>query len=474
VQRPGDVTIEPYRFESADGRTVDAEVGRLVVPENRGDPGSSRIELAFVRFRSTAAEPGPPIVYLAGGPGGSGIATARGPRFHLFLAMREAGDVIALDQRGVGLSKPNLECPDSSLDYPLDRPARRDEMLRLYRERSRACARFWKARGVDLAAYNTNENADDVEALRQAIGHEQISLWSTSYGTHLALTVIRRHGRSVHRAILAGVEGPDHTLKLPGEVRRGIAEIAQLYQADPEAGTSIPDLLGSVATLCARLEEEPVTVEVTDSQTGQRVPVTVGSFDLQLFAAGIPGRIQAIWTFPAALHAMSRGDFTPLAEFALGYRRAPLGSAMSWIMDCASGASDERQDRFQREETEFSVESLIDFPFPHVCDAWGDPDLGPGFRAPIRSNVPVLFMSGALDGRTPPSNAEEIRRGFPDSRHVVIENTAHGDHLLLSSPQTGEVMLQFFKGEPVSTTRISAPPLRFEPVAAREGAEARS
>src|SRR5205807_139387 len=103
---------------------------------------------------------------------------------HLFMAMREAGDVIALDQRGVGLSKPCLECPQA-LDYLLDQPGDREAMLTLYRERSQARARFCDEQGVGLCAYNTNESADDIEALRQALGVEKISLWSTSYGTHL-------------------------------------------------------------------------------------------------------------------------------------------------------------------------------------------------------------------------------------------------------------------------------------------------
>lgn len=457
------MTIEPHVFEAADGTRINAERGRVVVPENRSSPRDSQIELAFVRFKSTAETPGPPIIYLAGGPGGSGIATAGGPRFPQFMAMREVADVIALDQRGVGQSEPNLQCP-LRLDYPLDRPGSREEMLRLFRERSRACARFWEEQGVDLSAYNTNENADDVEALRQALGAEKISLWSTSYGTHLALAVIRRHEQRIHRAILAGVEGPDHTLKLPGIVHRHLQEIAQLYREDLEVGRFVPDVLGLIDTLCAQLEKQPVTVEVTDPGTGQGVKVTVGGFDLQLFAGSLPGRIQAIQSFPAAARAMSRGDFTPLARFALEFRRAPLPPAMSWMMDCASGASDERYARYRQEASASPVASLTDFPFPEVCDAWGSPDLGAAFRAPVRSPIPMLFISGALDGRTPMSNVEEICVGFPNSVHVVIERTAHGDHLLLSSPETLEVMLRFLKGDPALPTRISAPPLRFEPV----------
>ncbi len=76
-QKSGILKIKPYSFETNTKEKVDAEFGTLFVPENRADPESNLIELAFVRFKSTAKNPGPPIVYLAGGPGGSGIGTAR-------------------------------------------------------------------------------------------------------------------------------------------------------------------------------------------------------------------------------------------------------------------------------------------------------------------------------------------------------------------------------------------------------------
>ena len=88
--RPGTLKLKPYTFETNDKKEkVDAEFGTLFVPEKRSDPDSNLIELAFVRFKSTAKNPGPPIVYLAGGPGGSGIGTARGESFSLFMALRE-------------------------------------------------------------------------------------------------------------------------------------------------------------------------------------------------------------------------------------------------------------------------------------------------------------------------------------------------------------------------------------------------
>ena len=94
----------PFRFTAGDGQETDAERGFFEVPEDRRIPGSRRIRLGYVRFASTSPNPGPPIVYLAGGPGGSGVRTAMGPRFPIFMALREVADVIAFDQRGTGLS----------------------------------------------------------------------------------------------------------------------------------------------------------------------------------------------------------------------------------------------------------------------------------------------------------------------------------------------------------------------------------
>jgi pimeloyl-ACP methyl ester carboxylesterase len=76
----------------------------------------------------------------------------------------------------------------------------------------------------------------------------------------------------------------------------------------------------------------------------------------------------------------------------------------------------------------------------------------------------VLFISGTFDVRTPVSNAEEVRKGFPNSEHLIIEGAVHSDPLFLSSPKIKEVMLEFMKGRKVSTTRIALPPLKFAPI----------
>lgn len=463
--KAGDLKIEPFVFENSKKEKIDAEFGRLLVPENRRNSHSSRrlIELAFVRFKSTNPAPGSPIVYLAGGPGGSGIASARGARFPVFMAMREIGDVILLEQRGVGQSKPNLICRET-YDLPLETAPTRQEVVRLVEERSRSCAEYFKNQSIDLTGYNTNENADDIEDLRKAIGAQKISLWGTSYGTTLALATIKRHEAHIDRAILAGVEGLDSLLKSPTEVERHLADIDRLVRADPNLNKQIPDFLALVRAVLERLDKEPATVQATDPQTKQKVKVIINKYAMQLLTAAAIGT-DSIVAFPRLYYAASKNDFSEIAPQWLNLSKMSIGSAMAYMTDCASGASAKRQSQIRREAAGTLLENAADIVFPEVCAAWGSPDLGKSFRASVKSKVPVLFVSGTLDGRTPPRGAEEVLKGFPNGKHLVIEGAWHGDPLFVSSPKIKDMMLEFMRGAPLQrTTGITLQPLKFAPL----------
>ncbi|NBC18811.1 MAG: alpha/beta fold hydrolase [Bacteroidetes bacterium] len=467
VQAQQSPTLEPYTFSTRDGREVEAEVGRFQVPENRSTRSDSTIELAFVRFPSTNPDPGSPIVYLAGGPGGSGSGTARGTRFDLFMALRDIADVIAFDQRGTGLSERLPDCPHR-WTYPLDQPATREQLLDEALANARECAAYWNSQGVDLAAYNTNENADDLEALRQVLETDQISLWSISYGTHLALATIKRHPESIDRAILAGVEGPDHTYKLPSDQQAMLEKIDALVQDRPELREHLPSLLDGIETVLDRLERQPVTVELPNADTGEPDSVTVGPFDVQRITAAMLRGPESFDSLPKMVHDMLSGDFFLAAYLTRRMNRSGGLRAMSAAMDAASGMSAERRARYLRERDETLLGDAINFPYPDLADALGVPDLGPTFRAPVQSDVPVLLISGTLDGRTPVRNAEDVRAGFPNSTHLVLDGAGHSDPLFLSSPRILAMMKAFLQGEAVADTVITLPPVEFDPIETAE------
>ncbi len=256
-----DLEVEQYSFKPRNGRSVRAELGTFYVQENRKTNSSKRIKLAYVLFKSTNPSPGAPIVYLAGGPGGSGISTARGSRYELFMAMREIGDVIAFDQRGTGLSDRLPGAPDE-WSFPHNEAATREGLQEVVTEYAMEMAAYWREKNIDLSAYNTVESANDLEALRQVLGAEKISLWSISYGTHLALATLKQHPESIDQVILAGVEGLDQTVKLPSQQQDLLNEIGDWIKSDEVGSRAFPDfdLMSAIKTVLDRVEAQPVTI----------------------------------------------------------------------------------------------------------------------------------------------------------------------------------------------------------------------
>ena len=215
-QRPR-LVFEPYVIRGHDGVERKAELGRWTAPARRAQPESGTIELAAVRLKSTATQPAEPIIFLMGGPGIPASVMAQVPVYtHLFERLRAVADVILLDQRGTGLSRPAADCPVRQV--PLGQGAFETQaaLLAEMLAEIRPCVAAWRAKGFDPAAYTTGESASDVEDLRIALGANRLNLLAFSYGTDLALTVIRRHGAGVARAVLAGVRGPDQVLKQIG------------------------------------------------------------------------------------------------------------------------------------------------------------------------------------------------------------------------------------------------------------------
>lgn len=196
--------LEPYTFRTYDGKSIEAELGRLRLPERRGVAGTHNITVSFVRLRSTSPTPGSPIVWLAGGPGVPGVVMARVPvYFALFDKLRAVGDVILLDQRGTGLSQPSLDCKGFHPPRNLFRSAA--HWLKAMDASVRACDKTLRAQGIDVAAYTADASADDVEDLRLALGAAKLSLIGHSYGTVLAQAILRRHESSIDRVVFANV-----------------------------------------------------------------------------------------------------------------------------------------------------------------------------------------------------------------------------------------------------------------------------
>jgi len=307
AQTAGEIVIDRSITYDVGGLEVPLEIGHMLVPENREVAGSRLIKVAYGRFRSPAAEPGSPLVYLSGGPGSSASAMARNPEaMAAWRPVLEVCDLILLDQRATGHSTPSLQWrPDEPppTDVLLDEARARQVVLDL----ARSAATHLRDQGIDLAGYTTVQSADDIDDLRAGLGLDRISLFGFSYGTHLALATIRRHGEHLDKVILIGTEGPDQTFKLPSNADTQLRKLSLLVADDPVVGPYVPDLVGLLRRVLDKLEKQPVTVTVTDP-LGNPYEVQVGRFGLQLILRFDLGDASDLVVFPKLLWSIDQGD----------------------------------------------------------------------------------------------------------------------------------------------------------------------
>ena len=462
-RREGEIWFEPIKAEVG-GQMYEGERGHVMVRENRKNPQSNLIELVFIRLKSTTDKPGYPTVYLDGGPGSAASSLASVPDYmRAFQKLREVGDVILLDQRGVGRSRPNLTFLTQE-SLPTDVFADRDVALKAFKERAKMAADHFRSKGVDILAYNSVESAHDVDDLRKALGVEKVNLVGFSYGTHLGLACIRYHGKNLNRVVLIGTEGPDHTDKLPSTSDESIKRLSAIVAKDPEIGAKMPDLTGTLKRILDRLEKEPVTVAITSQRTRQPVDVKVGKIGLQFLIMRDLGDTNDLPIFPLWFYTMDKGDYSILKRFVeRRYNQFSGGiSVMTLVMDISSGVSKARQKQIQKEAATAMLGDIVNFPISQMGDVFGNPDLGDEFRSQIKTDVATLFVSGVLDNNTQPFQANEVRKSFKQSTHLVIDNAGHES--MLTEPQVQQTMVQFLRGEDVSKVKIALPPLKFNPL----------
>jgi pimeloyl-ACP methyl ester carboxylesterase len=449
------LVVEPFTLRGFDGVETAAEMGRLSVPADRAEPGGGTVDLAFARLPSTAEVPGSPIVFLAGGPGVPGIVMGQVPPYRaLFERLRERADVILLDQRGTGRTTPVLDCPpDASLaaDALLDE----EHGLTALLSPLESCAARLRAGGIEPADYTTAASADDVDDLRRALGAERVSLLGFSYGTELALAYVRRHPEAVDRLVLAAVRPPWSVVKLPSTYDRVIAALSSIAARDADA--EISDFEGALRRSLERLDAEPMALTVRDARAGAPLELRVGTLGLQAILQGALADGRRMPAAVAMVAALDRGEQEPFrSEVERLYNGLGGGIGMMGVaMNCSAGWSAERVTLAAEEAGTALLGGASNLMLaPEVCEIAGNPDLGPGYREPISSDRPALFLSGSLDPNAPPAQAEEALGGFPNGVHVVVEN---GSHETLPADDVQSLVADFFGGADVAGRTVSLP-----------------
>jgi pimeloyl-ACP methyl ester carboxylesterase len=414
--------------------------GYLTVPENRSVPNGRTIRILVARVKAATDAPKPdPVVFLAGGPGGAGTLGAPGV---VAGGMNADRDVIFVNQRGTLHGDPHLSCPEMDeftaqavgLVYQAPSTAALDAAA------ITACRERLAPTGVDLAAYNTRENAADIADLRVALAIKEWNVYGVSYGTDLAQQLLRDHPDGIRSVVLDSVVPPslnivDKWWEAPAS---GLEAIFEACAARSACAAAYPDLATVFTTTVNRLSTTPADITV-ENASGDPVRVTVDGFKLIPVVLEWSASPSKVVDIPRMIDNVANGDGTLVAAaIAAGDvpadQRGLLGAALglgAYCQEMADWTSPEQA----LSQARIAMPGLLD-PVLRIaptgswffgeCRAWGLGKSDPAALAPAVSTVPTLILSGTFDSSTAPSWIDQVTPGLSNSVVLRFPGVGHG------------------------------------------------
>lgn len=446
-------------YELPTGVTADdVHCGWVTAPMYPDGSSAGSVELPIIRFKATTDEPAAePLLILLGGPGQnmSAVLPMFSEEYALWDFMLERQDVILFDQRGMGASMPTLACP---FERTTNEAGATESGIATGFALIR-CPLELAAEGTDLDAFTTEHNAADIEAIRVAMGYEQVDLYGISYGSKLALSAIRDYPDSIRSTIIASplpLENNPFYDQTAG-FESALDKVWAACLADVRCAADNPDPEGAYLAAVELLKTEPMTVEVllpgTEGLT--ELPIDNYMFMQLLYLGVFVGPLAPI--LPYLVTEVAAGEDAVLQEvapFMVISGGLSTGALFTYFCQDEVPFDSQQETNAALNEADLSVPmldgswiSLGDQSY-QLCTMWKLSAADPIENEPVVSDEPLLILTGSLDPITPPENGDVVAANFPNSQ--LVEFTAQGHDPASNDPECGNPAIAQFLDDPAA------------------------
>lgn len=423
-----------YRIEwtTSSGRV---DEGIIAVPLDYSDPTGATIELYLARHRASADPSAGPLLANRGGPGADGATLALDATSWFGREITDNFDVIGWDPRGTGLSEGPVDCIDdadydrffSAADITPDTDEERAVLVDLAEEYAQSCI----ARVETLQYVGTNNSARDMDAIRQALGAEQVSYFGFSYGSELGSVWATLFPTTVRAAVLDGATDPNSgpleaTLQQGAGFEASLTTFLAQCSSDSQcAFYNGGDAEGAFDRLMTALDESPLPS--ADGRVAVNLSVAVLAVAQAMYT-------EQYWpTLERALADAAEGNGVGLLQLHDAYyqRRADgtYGNLIEAFIaiNCADTA-----ERPTVAEADAEVDQILAVApriFPYTTGSYSctffPPALDPRVDITGEGAGPIVVIGTTGDPATPLASSRAMADTLADGRLVVVEANEH-------------------------------------------------
>lgn len=439
-----------------EGQTVSC--GFAVVPELHRNPTGPTIRLPVAVFKSASPTPAPdPVIYLQGGPGGAVddfISGFLDTKIGTYTADR---DLIVFDQRGIGFAQPTLDCPEVKAQEFADAAVNSGTTEKIDHEITSVlgCRDRLVGQRINLGAYTSAESAADVNDIRAVLGYEKLNLLGVSYGTRIALTIMRDFPNAVRSAVL------DSSVPLQANLiednfanfDRALNLLFAGCVADQACTTKYPAFPEDFSAVIAQLNTQPVTTTYTDAKTEKKTPVVIDGVTLMSLISEMLYDANATRYIPQLVAQVKAGQMALLSLVlnAFGPTGADVNVGAYFSTLCSEEVPFNDRERATaaarsvRPELQPLAANDVRENF-EVCAQWPTQPLNPVETQAVTSDLPTLVLSSDNDPATPPSYGQQVAQTLPKGFLVTFPGIGHS--ILGNGGSCGTALIFAFINDP--------------------------
>lgn len=422
------------------GNRADVQCGFMhVAPARASGESSFQLPVIVMRYSGKDRQPDP-LVYLAGGPGAAAwLDTKSVENYWLDWFKDKEGmkrDLILFDQRGTGLSKPSIQCPEyrELSASVLSNPGTPEQNAGRYREVTGQCRNRLLGEGAPLAELGTERSAGDVNDMLELLGYEQSNLLGVSYGTRLALEVQRQFPLKVRSLSLDSIYPPgEHLFRdWPDLLGKSIQRVFRECDLNDRCQLENGDIRVRYAALMSALRKEPMLIPVGNLRLGHLDTLKLNDeillailFDAQYMSNNLKG-------LPDLIRYLQEHRSDLAMSYIGNYLQHQFDDSFSepvfWSVECHDNPAISRESMDER----VNAHPELRYYLPHdydVCDVWMGDSKPAGLQLTEEPRqTPALILSGEDDPITPTAWAVKAaeEQFNPDSTYLFrFANIAH-------------------------------------------------
>ena len=460
-----------YSFEKAECQfevptDEEMECGYLVVPQNRKQKNRPNIKLHVAVVHSKNENPAPdPVVILNGGPGGYTLDSI-GHWLDIFTPIRNYRDLIIIDQRGTGYSQPSLNCPEAE-DQEYQDWGRNISYItqnQNYLQALQACHDRLIAEGIDLSSYTSATNASDVEDLRKVLGYSQWNLYGISYGTRLALTIMRDYPAGIRSVVLDSVYPTQvdlYTTMVPN-FERSLNMVFSDCKASPKCNEDFPDIKTTFYALVDQLDTQPIEFNVFQRLNGKAYKAILNGDRLIMTVFSMLYSTDQIPSLPRHITNIKQGRTFTFSMFLQDviFSNDYFSEGMNYSIQCNEEIPFSLQSNIPDIITKSDARLIEALSYPQeyyrLCSEWNTIHTSDKENKAVSSDIPALILSGEFDPITPPEWGQLAAETLSNSQFLEFPGFGHG--VLGSGSRNGECSKQIvntFLADPNTTVDSS-------------------